>query len=197
MSERNHLIVGLGNPGANYQQTRHNVGFVVVDALVRKWGGTFSSEKWQAWSASTFVQGNRVYVIKPATFMNLSGRAVLQYADFFRISAANILVIHDDIDMAPGRLKLVFNGGAGGHNGIRSIAQCLATNGFPRLKIGIGRPGKDGIHPEIPVERFVLSPLADEEANVLTERIDTIDAGIQLLLDKGLPAAMNLLNSCK
>jgi PTH1 family peptidyl-tRNA hydrolase len=197
MSERNHLIVGLGNPGANYQQTRHNVGFVVVDALVRKWGGTFSSEKWQAWSASTFVQGSRVYVIKPTTFMNLSGRAVVQYADFFRIPAANILVIHDDIDMAPGRLKLVFNGGAGGHNGIRSIAQCLATSEFPRLKIGIGRPGKDGVHAEIPVERFVLSPLADEEANLLAERFDTIDSGIRLLLDKGLPAAMNLLNSCK
>lgn len=197
MSERNHLIVGLGNPGTNYQQTRHNVGFVVVDELVRRWGGSFSSEKWQALPASALVQGNRVYVIKPTTFMNLSGRAVIQYADFYRIPAANILVIHDDIDMAPGRLKLVFNGGAGGHNGIRSITQCLATSEFTRLKVGIGRPGKDGIHPEIPVERFVLSPLAEDEAKLLAERIETIETGIQLLLGKGLPAAMNLLNSCK
>ena len=197
MSERNHLIVGLGNPGANYQQTRHNVGFVVVDELVRRWGGSFSSEKWQALPASAFVQESRVYVIKPTTFMNLSGRAVIQYADFYRIPAANILVIHDDIDMAPGRLKLVINGGAGGHNGIRSITQCLATSEFTRLKIGIGRPGKGGIHPGIPVERFVLSPLAEDEAKLLTERIETIDTGIQLLLEKGLPAAMNLLNSCK
>ena len=197
MSERNHLIVGLGNPGANYQQTRHNVGYVVVDELVRRWGGSFSSEKWQALPASAFVQESRVYVIKPTTFMNLSGRAVIQYADFYRIPAANILVIHDDIDMAPGRLKLVINGGAGGHNGIRSITQCLATSEFTRLKIGIGRPGKGGIHPGIPVERFVLSPLAEDEAKLLTERIETIDTGIQLLLEKGLPAAMNLLNSCK
>lgn len=197
MAEDRYLIVGLGNPGAAYQLTRHNVGFVVADELVRRWGGVFAAEKWQAWPATATLGGCRVLVIKPATFMNLSGRAVVQYAGFYRITASNILVIHDDLDMAPGRLKLVAGGGAGGHNGIRSIAQCLATSDFPRLKIGIGRPGKDGVPGEFPVERFVLSSMSAEEAEGLAERMDCIDNGIQLLLEKGLQAAMNLVNSCK
>jgi len=197
MGESRYLIVGLGNPGMEYQLTRHNVGFLVVDELVRRWEGMFASEKWQAWPAAVNLRGYRVHVIKPSTFMNLSGRAVVQYAGFYRIETSNILVIHDDLDMAPGRLKLVAGGGAGGHNGIRSITQCLATSEFPRLKIGIGRPGKDGVLPDIPVERFVLSPMLKQEAELLVERMDIIDNGIQLLLEKGLSAAMNLVNSCK
>lgn len=197
MGESRYLIVGLGNPGMEYQSTRHNVGFLVVDELVRRWEGMFASEKWQAWPATVNLRGCRVHVIKPSTFMNLSGRAVVQYAGFYRIETSNILVIHDDLDMAPGRLKLVAGGGAGGHNGIRSITQCLATSEFPRLKIGIGRPGKDGVLPDIPVERFVLSPMLKQEAELLVERMDIIDNGIQLLLEKGLSAAMNLVNSCK
>ncbi len=197
MGENRYLIVGLGNPGEAYQVTRHNAGFVVADELARRWGGVFALEKWQARAATATLRGCRVLVIKPSTFMNLSGRAVVQYAGFYRIAASNILVIHDDLDMAPGRLKLVAGGGAGGHNGIRSIVQCLATNDFPRLKIGIGRPGKDGVPADIPVERFVLSSMLKEEVEALAERMDCIDNGIQLFIEKGLQAAMNLINSCR
>lgn len=197
MSEGDYLIVGLGNPGDNYKQTRHNIGFLVVDELARRWGAALSAEKWQAHSARISLDGHRVSLLKPVTFMNLSGRAVALYAEYFKVITENILVIHDDIDMAPGRLKLVAGGGAGGHNGIRSLVQSLATSDFLRLKVGIGRPGREGVHPDIPVERYVLSPLSEAEIQLLNERMDILEQGIRSLLAEGPARAMNLINSVK
>jgi len=197
MVESDYLIVGLGNPGDNYLNTRHNVGFIVVDELARRWGGDFSTGKWQAFFLRISLNGRRVHLLKPTTYMNLSGQVVVRYADFYRIPAGNILVIHDDLDMAPGRLKLVNGGGAGGHNGIRSLIQYLSSSDFSRLKIGIGRPGKGGIHPDMAVERFVLSPMTDDERRLLDERMDVIEQGVRLYFDKGPAWAMNLVNSVK
>jgi PTH1 family peptidyl-tRNA hydrolase len=197
MGEGDYLIVGLGNPGDSYKQTRHNIGFLVVDELARRWGAVLSSEKWQAHSTRISLSGCRVCLLKPATFMNLSGRAVTLYAEFFKVLPDHILVIHDDIDMAPGRLKLVAGGGAGGHNGIRSLVQSLATSGFLRLKVGIGRPGREGVHPDIPVERFVLSPLSEAEKQLLDARMDIIEQGVRSFLEDGPARAMNLINSVK
>lgn len=192
-----HLIVGLGNPGAEYLNTRHNVGFIVVDELASRWGGDFSTGKWQAFSLRTSLDGMRVHLLKPTTYMNLSGQVVVRYADFYKIPVGNILVIHDDLDMAPGRLKLVNGGGAGGHNGVRSLIQFLSTRDFPRLKIGIGRPGKGEIHPDMAVERFVLSPMTEDERRLLGDRMDVIEEGVRLFFDKGPASAMNLVNSVK
>lgn len=197
MSEGDYLIVGLGNPGDSYKQTRHNIGFLVVDELARRWGAVLSAEKWQAHSARISLDGRRVSLLKPVTFMNLSGRAVALYAEYFKVLADHILVIHDDIDMPPGRLKLVAGGGAGGHNGIRSLVQSLATSDFLRLKVGIGRPGREGVHPDIPVERYVLSPLSEAEKQLLDERMDILEQGIRSLLAEGSARAMNLINSVK
>lgn len=197
MVESDHLIVGLGNPGDTYLNTRHNAGFIVVDELARRWGEDFSTGKWQAFFLRTTLYGRRVHLLKPNTYMNLSGQVVVRYADFYKIPAGNILVIHDDLDMAPGRLKLVNGGGAGGHNGIRSLIQYLSTSDFPRLKIGIGRPGKGGIHPDMAVERFVLSPMTDDERRLLDARMDVIEEGVRLYYDKGSASAMNLVNSVK
>lgn len=197
MGGSDYLIVGLGNPGDNYKQTRHNVGFMVVDELARKWSAAWSSEKWQAISSRISLWGCRICLVKPTTYMNLSGKAVRSYAEYFKVSPECVLVIHDDIDMAPGRLKLVIGGGAGGHNGIRSIIQSLATADFLRLKIGIGRPGKGGVHSDIPVERFVLSPFAEDEKKLLDGRMDILEQGIQSLLEEGTGKAMNLINSVK
>jgi PTH1 family peptidyl-tRNA hydrolase len=197
MGEGDYLIVGLGNPGDSYKQTRHNIGFLVVDELARRWGAVLSSEKWQARSARISLSGCRVCLLKPVTFMNLSGRAVALYAEYFKVLPDHILVIHDDIDMASGRLKLVAGGGAGGHNGIRSLVQSLATSDFLRLKVGIGRPGREEVHPDIPVERYVLSPLSDAEKQLLGERMDIIEQGIRLFLEDGSARAMNLINSVK
>lgn len=191
------MIVGLGNPGEQYHLTRHNIGFLVVDHLVSKWRWPTFREKWQALYAADSRSGKNLHIIKPLTFMNRSGGAVGQYARFFKIEPDHLLVIHDDLDMATGRIKLVKGGGAGGHNGIKSIVEALGAGDFFRLKIGIGRPGKGAIHPEFPVEKYVLSQIDDAEMKIFTSRYDSLQQGIELLLDGATAKALNLLNSLK
>ncbi len=197
MGESDYLIVGLGNPGDSYERTRHNIGFIIVDELARRWDCSLTTEKWQGRSGRISVGGCRICFVKPTTFMNLSGRAVALYAEFFKVSPDHILVIHDDIDMPPGRLKLACGGGAGGHNGIRSLIQSLGSKDFLRLKVGIGRPGKGETHPDIPVEKFVLSQLPENERALLAERLDSIEQGIKYLFEESPAKAMNLINTVK
>jgi len=197
VAEESFLIAGLGNPGANYVKTRHNVGFQVVDALARSQGISLDLTKWEAHYCRASLWGARVFLIKPQTFMNLSGKSIARFADFFKISPSHILVIHDDIDMHPGRLKLVSSGGPGGHNGIRSLIQHLGTKDFFRLKYGIGRPGQNDIHPGIPVERFVLAPFSDDEQTLLDERMSFLTEGLEAFVISGSQQAMNLLNVVK
>ena len=192
------LIAGLGNPGSRYENTRHNLGFMVVDELARRWNCPLTPGKWRAISGQTLWQGRRVVLLQPQTYMNLSGTAVREALHFFRIPVVKLLVIHDDLDMALARLKLVYGGGAGGHKGIISIGQELADTGFYRLKIGIGRPGKNDILPaQMPVDRFVLAPFSAEERAALDTRLDDIIAGIEDW-SRGFPdKAMNRLNAIK
>ncbi len=197
MSDSDFLIVGLGNPGPQYKDTRHNVGFIAVDELARHWGDSLSSTKWDASFCRLSRWDVTMTLIKPMTFMNLSGRAVVEFANFYKISATNILVIHDDLDMHPGRLKLVRGGGAGGHNGIRSMTQSLGSNDFYRLKIGIGRPGKGGVHADFPVDKYVLSSMAGDELDLLYDRVDNIEDGLRLFVSEGPARAMSLINSIK
>ena len=191
------IIAGLGNPGRRYENTRHNLGFMVVDELARRWDCPLASGKWRALSGQGQWQGRQIVLLQPQTFMNLSGMAVSEAVHFFKIPPAKLLVIHDDLDMAPARLKLVRDGGAGGHKGIISIGQELADTGFYRLKIGIGRPGKNGVPAAVPVEHFVLSPFSAEESAVLAARQGDIIAGIEDWA-RGFPdKAMNRLNALK
>ncbi len=197
MDEETYLIAGLGNPGPNYENTRHNVGFQVVDAIARCHGLSPDVNKWDALYCRASLWGARVYLVKPQTFMNLSGKAVRRFADFFKISPSHILVIHDDLDMHSGRVKLVATGGPGGHNGIRSLIQSLGTKDFFRLKYGIGRPGQNGIHPDIPVDRFVLASFAASEQELLDERMPVLAEGVQAFVTSGVQQAMNILNAVK
>lgn len=197
MSGENYLIVGLGNPGAKYETTRHNVGFLVVDALADRFGVSFAGEKWDGLYSRFVLRGKRINLLKPQSFMNRSGVVVSRFADFYKIPSSQILVIHDDLDMHPGRLKFVNGGGPGGHNGIRSTIQYLGTKDFPRLKIGIGRPGQNGIHADIPVERFVLSSLSDDELRIFNELLDITLDGVEDFIVSGSQQAMNRLNSVK
>ncbi len=197
MAEEVYLIAGLGNPGNKYETTRHNVGFQVVDALAGSLGISLDSEKWETLSCRTQLAGKRVYLLKPQTYMNLSGKSLAKFADFYKVPTHHILVLHDDLDMHPGRLKMAATGGPGGHNGIKSIIQCLGSKEFFRLKIGIGRPGQNNIHPEIPVERFVLAPFSSEEQIIMDKRLEILLEGIQLFVEFGADKAMNLLNSIK
>lgn len=191
------LVVGLGNPGSEYAATRHNVGFMVVDELARRFGVSVDREKWQAHSAQVVLLGRQICFLKPITFMNLSGKAVVRYVDFYKMRPDQIVVVHDDLDMAPGRVKLVAGGGTGGHNGIRSLVQCLGTKDFLRLKMGIGRPGRLSLCPGMPVEKYVLSPFAPDEKMLLEQRMDLIEKGLEYLVCDGVAKAMNLLNTIK
>ncbi|MBU1420434.1 MAG: aminoacyl-tRNA hydrolase [Proteobacteria bacterium] len=197
MVEETFLIVGLGNPGATYGETRHNVGFLVVDALARHQGLSFDSGKWDGLFCRASFWGARIFLLKPQTFMNLSGKTVVRFADFFKIPPDHILVIHDDLDMRPGRLKLVSGGGPGGHNGIRSLIQCLGSKEFFRLKYGIGKPGQQGVHAEIPVEKYVLTPFSQDEKKLLEERLELLVDGIEMFVKSGGQQAMNILNVVK
>jgi peptidyl-tRNA hydrolase, PTH1 family len=197
MEAHDYLIVGLGNPGSQYQLTRHNIGFQVVDELAGRWGCGRFVEKWLASTTSFSLRGQKVHFIKPSTFMNLSGKAVAQYYRFFKIDPDQLLVIHDDLDMHPGRIKLVKGGGSGGHNGIKSLVDCLGVSDFYRLKIGIGRPGKADVHPGFPVESYVLSSFGEDEAAHIVARYSLLEDGVSLFLQNAPEKAMSLLNSLK
>jgi peptidyl-tRNA hydrolase, PTH1 family len=197
VSEETYLIAGLGNPGSKYENTRHNVGFQVVEALAGKYGTSLAAEKWDALHCRVNIAGKRIFLLKPQSFMNRSGLPIARFAEFFKIQKSHILVVHDDLDMQPGRLKFVATGGPGGHNGIRSIIQSLGAKDFHRLKIGIGRPGQNDIHADIPIERFVLASLSDDEQQLLNKRMDIMLDGIECFVESGAQKAMNTLNSIK
>ncbi len=197
MSEETYLIAGLGNPDRKYDGTRHNVGFQIVDALARRYGSSLTMDKWDALHCRITIAGKRVYLIKPQSFMNRSGIPLARFKQFFKINEGHLLVIHDDLDMPPGRIKVVATGSHGGHNGIRSVIQCLGTKDFHRLKVGIGRPGQNNIHSGLPVERFVLSLLSNDEQRLLDKRMDQLLDGVEDFIASGGQKAMNALNSIK
>ena len=197
MGEDTFIIVGLGNPGDLYAGTRHNAGFMVVDELARRWDCTPGPEKWDASSVRISIFGKKVCLVKPVTYMNLSGRAVVRFVDFYKTPLPCLLVIHDDLDMKPGRIKLIAGGGAGGHKGIRSLIEHLGGREFVRLKIGIGKPGQGSAHADMPVEKYVLAPFSREEQDLLAGRMNVLVQGIELFLQDNAGRAMNLLNGLK
>ena len=153
------LVAGLGNPGREYERTRHNVGWLVVDELARRHGGSFRS-KFSGQLAETRLDELRLALLKPETYMNESGRSLGAAARFFKVEPGALLVVHDDVDLEPGRLQARRGGGLAGHNGLRSIAQALGTQDFLRLRIGVGRPGRGDRRS---VSDYVLSPFEPEE----------------------------------
>jgi len=198
MSKQDNLIVGLGNPGAEYEDTKHNVGFLLLDTLHNYFAPNSSfKDKWNGLYDSTSYNQDKVHFIKPLTYMNRSGQSVAQAYTFFKIAPDRLVVVHDDLDMPPGRVKLVKGGGHGGHNGIKSIVSSIGTNDFYRLKIGIGRPGQGDVHKDFPVEKYVLSNFSIDELNILRERCAHIVDGMKYLLDGDVGRAKGVLNSLK
>ena len=152
------LVAGLGNPGREYAATRHNVGFMVCDELARRHAGSFRS-KFSGELAETRLDGQRIALLKPQTFMNESGRSVGAAVRFFKVPAEELLIVHDEVDLEPGRLQARLGGGLAGHNGLRSVAQHLGTPEFLRLRVGVGRPERGDPRP---VADFVLSDFPPE-----------------------------------
>jgi len=184
-----YLIAGLGNPGQQYAGTRHNAGFMMLDYLAEKNKLTFADSKWKALVAKAIVWDESVVLLKPETFMNLSGTAVAQAAHFYKLQPAHIIVIHDDLDMKFGRIKIVSGGGDGGHKGIRSIIEHLGTKEFTRIKIGIGRPD-----PPVLPEKYVLGKFDSAEKEIIKRKMSVAYEGIRILLQQGIAAAMTLIN---
>lgn len=181
------LVAGLGNPGREYARTRHNVGFLVCDELARRHGAGFRS-KFSGELADVRLDG-RVALLKPQTYMNESGRSVGAAVRFFKVPPERLLVVHDEVDLEPGRLQTRLGGGLAGHNGLRSIAQQLGTQEFLRLRVGVGRPERGDPRP---VADFVLSPFPDEvDVEALVAR--AADA-VEVLAREGLEVAQQRFN---
>jgi peptidyl-tRNA hydrolase, PTH1 family len=182
------LVAGLGNPGREYQRTRHNAGWLVLDELARRHGGSWRS-RFSGSLAEVRAADARLALLKPETYMNESGRSVSVATRFFKVPPESLLVVHDDVDLEPGRLQARRGGGLAGHNGLRSLAQHLGTQDFLRLRIGIGRPGRGDPRP---VKDWVLTPFAPEQdAEALISR--SADA-VETIVHEGLEAAQQLFN---
>lgn len=194
MADSDYLIVGLGNPGSRYALTRHNAGFLALDHFARGQGCSLSSSRWQGEYGRMRLAGCTVLLLKPQTYMNRSGTCVRRFADYFRIRRERILVLHDDLDLPAGRIKVVARGGAGGHNGVRSLIQHLGGSDFARIKIGIGRPSAGEGSCDMPVEHWVLSRFSAQELAVLEDNLARTDRAIQLFIEQGIDACMNEIN---
>lgn len=185
------LVAGLGNPERKYTLTRHNSGFLCVDELAEKENFKINKLKFKAVIADTVISSHRVIVMKPQTYMNLSGEAIRQAADFYKIPPEKIIVIFDDISLDVGKLRIRRKGTDGGHNGIKSIIGCLGSTNFPRIKLGVGKKP----HPDYDLADWVLSEFKKEEAPLLKDAIDKACEAVKLIIDGQIDEAMNRYNS--
>lgn len=184
------LVVGLGNPGIKYAMTRHNVGFFVIDRLSEQWQmPTKTHHKWNAEIAEGRIRGEKVVLFKPQTYMNRSGEAVRPVVEYFNIDLDDIVVIYDDLDLPPGKIRLRLKGSAGGHNGMRSVIHHVGSETFKRIRVGIGRPV-----PPMSVTDYVLTSFAKEEEADVAEAVDRAVASVNCWIDSGFLAAMNRYN---
>ena len=184
------LIVGLGNPGQQYANTRHNCGFRAIDILAKDLGCKIDKSKFQGLYGQSTIQGTKVYLLKPQTFMNLSGKSVAQLSNYFHIPPQQIIVLFDDISLEPGRLRIRADGSAGGHNGIKSIISELGSQDFPRVKIGVGAKP----HPEQDLADWVLSTFSAQEEKALGSALDNAADAALCIIDKGISEAANRYN---
>ena len=184
------LVVGLGNPGAKYESTRHNMGFLVADKLAQNEKLKFNKLRFKAWTATWEVGGEKVLLMKPQTYMNLSGEAVGQAARFYKIPADHVLVISDDIALPAGKLRIRAGGSAGGHNCLKNIIQHLGTDRFPRIKVGVGSPQQA----EHDIADWVTGKPMGEDQKVIIEALDKAVAAIPVLIEQGVDRAMNRFN---
>jgi PTH1 family peptidyl-tRNA hydrolase len=186
------LICGLGNPGREYERNRHNIGFMVVEAMLPRARAELNQEKFQAKVGQGTLGGERILFVEPQTYMNLSGRSLAEAARFYKVAVEDILVIHDELDLPFGRLQLKAGGGTGGHNGLKSSVQSLGADGFIRLRFGIGKP--EGPNAKERVAGYVLSNFDDGERRQLEELIGRASDMAETWAREGLATAMNRFN---
>ena len=184
------LIVGLGNPGREYEKTRHNAGFRAIDMLADDLGCKIDRMKYQGLYGQTTYNGKKLMLLKPQTYMNLSGKSVLQLSAYFNIPPQRIIVMFDDISLAPGRLRVRADGSAGGHNGIKSIIAEVGSQAFPRVKIGVGAKP----HPDFELADWVLSTFSAQEEKALANSLKWAGEAALSIMDRGVPETANRYN---
>lgn len=184
------LIVGLGNPGREYEKSRHNCGFRALDILAENLSCKVDKLKFQGLYGQVTYNGAKVFLLKPQTFMNLSGRSVLQFSAYFNIPPQRIIVLFDDISLEPGRLRIRANGSAGGHNGIKSIIQEVGSQEFPRVKIGVGAKP----NPDYDLADWVLSSFSANDEKALAVSLKNAADAALAIIDHGVPEAANRFN---
>lgn len=183
------IIIGLGNIGKKYENTRHNAGFEAVDALAKKCGWSFSQEKFNALIAQGTLHGEKVLLMKPTTYMNASGEALIQAIQFFKVETKDILVLHDDLDLPVGKIRIRLKGSPGGQNGMKSIQNHLHTQEVCRIRIGIDK------HPLIPVVDYVLGKVSSEQRPLYNEAIDKAADAALYFMNHSIEDVMNKYNS--
>lgn len=184
-----YLIVGLGNPEEEYSNTRHNMGFNVINKIAKQYDLEIKKKRFQGLYESAIIEGKKVILVKPQTYMNLSGNCVKEIAEFYKIQKEKILVLYDDMDIKPGKIKIRKKGSSGGHNGMKSIIQVIGAEEFPRIRIGIGRPEHNG--EEI---NYVIGKIPEEEMDKLNEGAEKAKDAVIEILKNGIDLAMNKLN---
>ena len=187
-----YIIAGLGNPGGKYENTRHNVGFEVIDILADRMGICVEEKKHRALCGKGVLEGEKVVLVKPQTFMNLSGESVRSAADYYKVEADHIIVVFDDISLEPGQLRIRGKGSAGGHNGIKNIIAHLGTKEFPRVKVGIGEKPRG-----MDLADYVLSHFSKGEKEAMEEAYKEAAAAVAVMVGQGMDEAMNRFNGKK
>ena len=181
------IVAGLGNIGKQYERTRHNAGFLAIDYIAERWGAKIDRVKFHATVGECTVGGVRVLLMKPTTLMNNSGVAIGEAAAFYKIPAERVLILHDEISFDPGALRIRRKGSAGGHNGLKSVIACLASEEFPRIKIGVGKKPT----PEYDLVDWVLGRLPEEGLAAIAARYEDIRSAVEMMLSGKIDEAMN------
>ena len=183
------LIFGLGNPGKKYEGTRHNMGFMTLDKLADKHGIAVNEGRLKGLSGSGVIEGEKVFLIKPQTFMNLSGECVRAYMDYYKLTPDDIIIIYDDIDLDPGQIRIRARGSAGSHNGMKSVIKHMGVQEFPRVRVGVGHKPENW-----DLADYVLSHFEGEDAKAIGEGINKAAEAVEDILGKGIDDAMNKYN---
>lgn len=183
-----YLIVGLGNPGREYEKTRHNVGFVAIDYLASQIGANISKIKFKGIFGEGYIGSEKCILLKPQTYMNLSGESVRDCAEFYKIPPENIIVLYDDINLEPGKVRIRPSGSAGGHNGMKNIIYLLNSDEFPRVRFGVGAPSHD-------LSNHVLGHFSEEDGVSVTNAIKKIEDIISTIIKKDISEAMSKFNN--
>lgn len=187
LSSYKYMIVGLGNPGKQYENTRHNMGFMCLDKIAETYGVKFTKEKNKALIGNAEISGEKCLLVKPQTFMNLSGEAVVPLMQFYKIPPENVIIVFDDVSFDIGKIRIKRNGSHGGHNGMKNIIELSGTSAFPRVKVGVGKKP----NPNYDLVNWVLAKFKKEDFELILKTTEQVEKAVSCIIKSGIDSAMN------